>query len=422
MSLASGQSGNVGSAALPAKFGDGVFFVTAKDEGNGKTTLTSIGLVGCGRSAVSIVVEKKKNGIASLGVFSDGTITVERGALIDSYDSREGTYESQHPLLLPLGDPPTGSRLGSNSDVIVRGIGHSLLGGALLTTIYGDARPGPQGSVVRETGVVITGSTAPSDAVVALPDITMPVYESLGDLIVSRTPSPLRITSGNYDYGALKLLSGTKTEIVGPANIVVSSLEVLNGSQLTIDAHDGPVKIYVKDYVNLQTGSTLVSGSQIPAQVALLIAARETADRDGDGVQDPPVTIQSNGSFYGTVFAPKAALSVPSSLALYGAIAAKQLSIRAGAKVHFDQALLETSAEDAALPHVLGWRLVPLPRSPLVSLRFDVLKLLQLENIVPVPAAAAHYAVGIVPDALPADAWSALNLLHLHGGTPHGPH
>src|SRR5271156_4380700 len=97
IALASGQSGAVGSPSIPAKFGNGVFYVTTHDEDNGKTTLTSTGLCGCGRSALSMVVDTKKPGVAALGVFSDGTVTIEKGALIDSYDSRQGSYQAQHP-------------------------------------------------------------------------------------------------------------------------------------------------------------------------------------------------------------------------------------------------------------------------------------------------------------------------------------
>src|SRR5262245_35226140 len=84
--LAIGKSGNVGSPGLPARFGSGVYWVTEKDEGQGRSTLTSTGLCGAGRAAVSLVVEKSSNSVGALGVFGDQHVTVLSGAKIDSWD------------------------------------------------------------------------------------------------------------------------------------------------------------------------------------------------------------------------------------------------------------------------------------------------------------------------------------------------
>lgn len=409
LSIAAGQSGNVGSEALPARFGDGVFFVTAKDEGGGKTTLTSVGLCGCGRSAVSLVIDVKKEGVAALGVFSDGTVTIGRNALIDSYDSRQGSYSSQHPGPPPLLDPPTASRVASNGNIVVHGPA-GLLGALQRTAIYGYTRPGPNGSVLRDGSVLITGSTAPNDTHVVLPEISVPDAHSAGDLTVT-SDNPLTLSAGEFGYRALRVAANGRAEIVGPANVVVSGLELRAGSQLTFDARNGPVRLYVRDHVDLEAGSTLVSTSENPSAVALMIDAEAAVDRDGDGIPDPPVKINSTGNFYGTIFAPKAAVSVPSTLVVYGAIAAKQLSLLAGARVHFDLALIDASASDSTVPHTIGWRLVPLPKSPLVSLRYDVLKLLELEGVVPTVAPRAHVAKGVTPATVPPDDWNAIRHL-----------
>lgn len=51
--LVIGKSGNVGSDVVPARFGNGVFWVVAESVGTNKTVLTSTGLCGTGRTCVS---------------------------------------------------------------------------------------------------------------------------------------------------------------------------------------------------------------------------------------------------------------------------------------------------------------------------------------------------------------------------------
>jgi Tfp pilus assembly protein PilX len=420
ISIASGNSGNVGSASVPARFGDGVFYVTATDEGNGKTTLTSTGMAGCGRSAISTVIDVKTQGVAALGVFSDGTVTIGKNALIDSFDSRQGSYASQHPALPPLLGAPTTSRVASNGDIIVHGTKSGGLLGSVLSTptsIYGYVQPGPTGSVLRDGNVLITGSTAPSEKRIALPEIEVPSVRSAGDVTVTQH-GPFSLSSGEFGYGTLKLATNTRTEIVGPANVVVNGLELAPQAQLTFDARNGPIRVYVQDHLDLQPGSSIVSTSQDPTAVALLISGGASADRNGDGIADPPVAIAAAGSFFGTMYAPNATITVPSTLAVYGAIAAKQIALQANAQVHFDLALIDSSASDTHVPQTIGWRIVPLPKTPLVELRLDILKLLQLQGIVAPLASSAHVPIGGSPHDGPLDVLE--NLLNLHGGP--GPH
>ena len=76
--LCLGKSGDVGTEDLPAEFANGLFYVTAKDEGQGRMTLKSTGLCGAGRATLSIVVQRQPDQVASRGFFADQGVTTRR--------------------------------------------------------------------------------------------------------------------------------------------------------------------------------------------------------------------------------------------------------------------------------------------------------------------------------------------------------
>ncbi len=388
--LVAGKSGNVANGTIPARFANGAFWVEAVDEGEGRRTLTSIGMCGTGRSALSIVVENIPESVGALGVFGDQGLTIGQGVTIDGYDSRRGTYASQQGgggagALDGLGgmvdggavaEPPVGSRVGCNADIL-------LPGGRTETHIDGDAQPGPEGSVVRGTGVTITGSTAPRSSAANLPALEVPSLASAGDVDHGTVRTPLVLYPQESSFGTLRVRPGATAVIVGPATMVVGALELDAGATLIVNASGGPVHIYVRDYLNMAAKSMYTGVSQDPTQVSLQIAASETVDRNGDLIPDPPATFASTGTFYGSVYAPAAAISVPAELELFGAIAAQQLTVGDGAKLHFDRALTVPVDVGGALPQMLAWRLVELPDVPIVQMRLDPLSVMQLNGIVP---------------------------------------
>jgi hypothetical protein len=409
--LVAGKSGNVGNGTIPARFANGAFWVESVDEGDGRRTLTSTGMCGTGRSALSIVVENVPEPVGALGVFGDQGLFVGEGVLIDGYDSRRGTYESQHPVggaggggLLVIGgggllggggglvgsEGPAESRVGCNADIV-------LPGGVVATHIDGDAQPGPGSSVLRGLGVTITGTTAPRTKAAELPALDVPSLPLAGDIDHSTVRTPLVLSPQESSFGALRVRAGATAVIVGPAKLVFGSLQLDPSATLTIDATNGRVDVYVSDYLNMAAGSTYSSTSHDPTGISLLIAANQSIDRDRDGIPEPPARIQSTGSFYGSVYAPAAALTFQSQLEVFGAVAAQQLTIGNGAKLHFDRALCAPQNGDGALPQMLCWRLVELPDVPLVQMRLDPLSVMEMNGITPAESKDAHYDNGDDP-------------------------
>jgi len=386
--IASGKSGNVGTADEPARFANGIFFTTAKEEGLGRVTLTSTGLCGAGRATLSIVVERTSSSIASLGFFGDELVNVEGGATIDSYDSRQGKYT---PPVIMVGSPPlVGAKVGSNQSLLVGGSSGT-------TNVYGDAQPGPSGVLVRGRNTTISGSTAPFLTANMLEAIVVPTYRDQGSVTTSPLKPIVTVPAGERSFSTLHVTALTKLVITGPARIVVADLVVDSLGELSVDASKGPVELYVTDWLALKSGSKVSTGNADPRSVSLLVSASQVVDQDGNGSLDQPVTLAATGALQGTIYAPGAAVTIPSSLQVSGAASAKRLTIGAGARMHFDTSLLEAGANESGLPRLVGWRLVELPNVPVVKLRFDALRALKLNGITPVRGDSAHFDIGVLP-------------------------
>lgn len=416
--LLAGQSGNVGNDIVPARFGAGVFWVKAEDLGNANLCLTSTGLCGSGRACISIVVRNESQSIASQGLFADQGIAINVGSVVDSYDSRLGSYEVQQLAVVPpvvghgggiapllsgveeiAGEilPVPGTRVTSNGNITLQGTTSRGEGAQII----GDAQPGPNGVLTRGTGATVTGSTTPSTLEVSVPEVPIPAIE-LGSAVVHDHPSRVFTPpTGMVGYESLKLSNNAKAMLRGPLTLVVDDLVLEPGANLSIDTSTGPVKIFVRDWLRCDPGSTIVSVNTAPTKCSLMCAGSETVDRDGDGVGDPPVTLASTSEFHGVVYAPHASFTLPNTFQIYGSLAARNLVVAGGGRVHFDRALLDSDSNEMSMPRELCWRLVQLPPSKIVEQRLDPIRYLNALGVVPPVAKDAHYDRGVaVPTAI----------------------
>lgn len=353
LGLVLGKTGNVGTSQLPAEFGEGVFWVEASDAGGGVTQLKSTALCGGGRAALAIYVTNEATSIGALGFFGAEGLSVGDGAHVDGYDSGEaGEGEG---LLDPLleGPPPAApAELGSNANVV-------LTGGASGTTIEGDAEPGPAGSVLLGAGATVTGSTLPRAEAAELPEVEVPDLASTGDLTVTGL-LPMTIT-GEKNYGSLVVRGQTLT-ISGPATIVANSIAVKTSGRLKLDTSGGAIAIFVTGSMKVDSTSSLLNVGADATQCTLSVAATDTVDLNGDGSPDPAMSLGGRGTFYGLIYSPQAALTIPASLPVYGAVVARTLTLANNAALHYDAALADPPA-GTMVPTLLCWRLLELPEN-----------------------------------------------------------
>ena len=357
-----GKSGNVGTAELPAKFGEGLFWVEATELDSGAVRLRSTGMIGTGRAETAVVVRRGDMDVASLGMFSAGNVLVAPGGLIDAYSSGKGLYGAQLDH--------TGAALGSNGNITVSGT-------ALRpTTVQGDVTPGPDGAVTTSGAVTISGATDKALEATVLPDVEVPPIALQGPQ-VQASPYPFVISAGEVGYESLTIQAGAQVIIQGPARVVLGSLSLAGAAQLSFDSSQGPIELFVKDALNLALNSVVTTSNVNPESVRIEVPNATAA----------AVNLKATGPFHGVIYAPKATVSVGKNFELFGALVADRLTLDNSVKLHFDRHLAELAAE-AALPTQLSWRLEALANlsGDLATNPFDFLGL--DANLLPVPNTA----------------------------------
>lgn len=373
--LTIGKTGAVGTQESPAGFGGGLFWVEATDMGDDVVGLESTGMYGSGRVSLSLVAKRSPESIASLGVFGGDEVVVGALASIEAYDSSGA-------------DVPVGTlRVQSNGDITV----------GANSIIDGDAAPGPTGTVLLALGAQVTGSTAPNECAIELPEIDVPDHPLFGN--VTQLLGQRVLPSGEQAYGSISVNPAAKVVIQGPASVVVGTLSVSGLGTLSFDTSAGPVTLYVTNWLNLKNGSRLTFSSTNPADVSVLVTATGTFDRDGNGTPDPAACFLCRPPFYGTLYVPLAALNLPANFQLYGTISAQSLTFGTAARVHYDNALdVQTTADPGGVER-LSWRVIDIPVEIAQTLSpdpFDVLGVSQAALPSPADAHAdAAYVINV---------------------------
>lgn len=326
-----GRSGNVGSEEEPALMGEGLFWVEATELIPGIVRLEATGMVGTGRAVLSLVAKRGVVEVASLGVFSNGPISLGAGSRVDAYDSSEGLYEEQLDK--------SGGSIASNDSITLSG---TIL---MPTTIDGDVTPGPEATVTSSGTVTVTGSQTRSFEHIVLPEVELPELP-LEEAQDHSSPYPLVIPPGKAGYSGLTVRSGAQAILQGPAIVVLGSLLLESSAELVFDTSGGPIELYVTDSLVASARSLLSTADADPSKVLIQVPGETSA----------PVQIRAQGAFHGIVYAPHTEVVLGASMNFHGSLVADALTLNGAAKLHFDRHLLELAGEKE-LPTVLSWRL-----------------------------------------------------------------
>lgn len=344
--IAAGKSGSVGTREAPARFGDGLFWVVAEEAESGLISLESTGMCGFGRATLGLVVRRQPVSVASLGVLGAERVEMGNRSRVDAYDSRESAA--------PTGDAPLSSsfRVQSNSDIVL----------GSLAKVLGDATPGPDGSVLLGTSATVTGATTPSPTSVNLPPIETPVLP-MKAYAAPVLPGTVTLPAADAGYARVDVPALSKLVIEGPATISIEKLSVQATASLDFDTTNGPITLYVKDWLRLASGANVTFSHRDPKKVSMLVAASEVANHDGDalGIKEQPLEFDYSGVFYGSLYAPQAEVSLAPGFELFGTVAARSLTLGQSAQVHFDVALENESSGDVSAVQKLSWRVIEVP-------------------------------------------------------------
>jgi hypothetical protein len=335
----------VGSQQHPSAWGGGRMWVTATNVGANLTSLRASGVEnGVGKSQ-ELVVRSIPDNMWTYAMFGRDTIALNSSVTIDSYNSTLGTYASQLTGSGVSAHAHTDGNIGSNGDVSANP----------ATWIWGDIVPGP-GHTVTLNNANVSGSTTPATAPVNYPPINVPTYTNFGQLTVNNSTTV--IPSGNRRYTNLTLNSGKTLTITGPANVVISNLNLRSNAAIVIDDTLGPVNLTIIDNFIMDSNATIHASSYNPASVRINMLSDNVADPEIH-VQLDTVDFNSNSSIYGCVYAPEARIVIDSYFTLYGALMARILDLNSNAAFHYDENLLSAMSTGTFTYEPVAWREVP---------------------------------------------------------------
>ncbi len=343
--MSCGQSGTLGTATQPVAWGGGRFWVSAIDLGGNLTRLTASGLENGTGTSQELVVRAVPNTMWRFAMFGKESMHMDSNARADSYDSSLGTYASQVSGSGSDAHGHTNGDIGSN-------------GGITLDSnakVWGDATPGPSHSVVLHDNAVVTGSTAPNNSLVEFPSINVPTYTSYGNVVVN---SNTTIPAGNRTYGTVRIKNTKTLTLTGPGEIVISNLQMDSNCFLKVDDTNGPVTVYVIDNFILDSNSNMFALSKNPANLRLNLLSDNVINPEIN-VQLDTVSISSNSSIYGVVYAPNARITLDSNFSLYGSLMARALDVDSNSFFHYDEHLGSALSSGGVTYETVAWREVP---------------------------------------------------------------
>lgn len=345
--LQRGLGGNVGSPSNPTAWAGSQFWVQASNVTPTIIRLTAVGIEDHARASQELTVREVPNTIWQYGAFGREFLHLDSNARVDSYHSGIGTYAAQ-------ATNGTGSdqHALSNGDIGSNG-GISLDGNS---TVWGDAIPGPShGTTFHGLNATVTGSITPASAQVQFPTINVPAYTSLGNFTVT---SNTTLASGNYAYGNLRVNSSKNLTITGPANIVCTNMNLRSNGQIIVDATNGPVNFYVIDDFVLDSNAQIRSTTYTPIDVRMYLLSDNVINPEIN-VDLDEVDLNSNTAVYGTILAPNAEVILDSNFQMFGALMARNLTVNSNARFHFDEALVDATANENPTFETLCWRELP---------------------------------------------------------------
>ena len=347
--LRNGGSGDVGSQGNPVAFGDSTYWVEATALGGGLFSLQATGLDGRTGTRIDAVLRRVSSNLFTWAAFGDEGMTMDSNAMVDSYDSGAGPYGSQDVN-------GSGSSSYANEDGNVGS--NQNVGLDSNSTVHGDAVCGPTGTVSVLGNADVTGSTSPAPAQVSLPPIAVPPIPPSGAPLDVAGSSTYTLASGDYHFTDLTLGGNGQLDIIGPARILVGSMTLDSNSSLIVDATGGPVEFYVLDDFVMSSNTLITSTTSTPSDININL--------ESDNVIDPALQVDldfvdfnSNAQLFGTIYAPNARIDINSNFELFGSIVARHVHLDSNSKVHFDEALLNPTANGSASFQRVAWHARP---------------------------------------------------------------
>lgn len=119
LAVSQGKSGILASAAVPAAFGGGIYWVETADLPDSRISLTCTSRVGSAEFMLRTTVIPNLNPVTSLGFFGADEVELGWGTVADGYHSGRGSFASQVDISLPVATTGDLVKIGSNGNIIL---------------------------------------------------------------------------------------------------------------------------------------------------------------------------------------------------------------------------------------------------------------------------------------------------------------
>lgn len=246
----------------------------------------------------------------NFSLFADSSIQMSGNAMTDSYDSRNGPYNS----LTATQDGDIGTNASSDGSIELITVSGNV-------TVKGDAVVGPGSNVANAIttngNAVITGNKIAASSTTALDPVVIPSQiASSGNLVVN-TNDPVNLAGGIYVFDSLQITGNGQLNFTGPATLYVTGSVTLDGNGVG-SSQNLPTNLYI-----------YVAGINI-------------------------VQISGNGNLYAAIYAPDASVQFSGNGEVFGGVVGDIISNTGNAKFHYDQAL-SAVATSQPTPRLVAW-------------------------------------------------------------------
>lgn len=223
-------------------------------------------------------------------------------------------------------------------------------GGSNITS---NGSVGTEGTLTLDSNTVVRGNTSAARYVLngtatitgtkgGAPNVTLPAVDYTGPAASNNNGTGWTISGMRYN-ASTKTLTGKGTITFNQGGTYYfSSINIDSNSTLVVAAGvTSPVKIYVSGNYTTSSNYAMNNLTQKPNNLQFLIGGT--------------VQIDSNSTFYGTIYAPNGDVTFSSNTILYGSvIAGGRLTIDSNQGLHYDAALAGNNGTSTT-PTVLVW-------------------------------------------------------------------
>ncbi len=272
-------------------------------------------------------------GVTSFRVAVDERIRVEKGSVVDSFDSNVGPYgeanSGEAALIMANGN--------GDRKHYVR-VKHKA-------TIMGDVMVHPDDDPAKVVKVsrrgTVTGELGNMDTMVEMPEIEVPVMgDSVGKVRYKRGE---RTLSEDLHCRKLELKRGAILNIEGDVTILCDEkVKLDDGSEIRL-MEDSTLTLYVGEKVDVDDGSMINMNTGNPQLVSIMMLASSGDDDDEDN-DDSKISLDDESQVCAWVQGAEAYLKLDDDSEFFGSFLGRRVKVKDGSRLHVDMATASESS------------------------------------------------------------------------------